>query len=170
VSKTRASIAGTQVEVHIGHMAQVIGVRALVAVVSKQLTDLSPFAPTSDSPDRPKPAASAPEIAYARRRRRSAVLPRAITSWPRVTATSTLSAPRHSAVAVDLTARAVGHAAHRARQRRERSLHPVGVSTMAGIEAGIRTIRSGSPVTVDNDGGRATSSTITLPIGACVVV
>jgi len=178
-SKTRADVAGTQVEVHVGHMGQVIGIRARWSPLSgeQQFTDLSPLPTAAGAPGSFSGAAgtSGPEVKYIHD---GDGIPQFYLApyWFVASGDGDVdvvsASPYSLTVGVDLTRQ--GPSGMRltalASGGSGRYVYNWGAYTLAGIEAGIRTIGPGTQVTVDKGKTRATASTISLPIGAYIVL
>ena len=178
-SKTRADVAGTQVEVHVGHMGQVIGIRARWSPLSgeQQFTDLSPLPTAAGAPGSFSGAAgtSGPEVKYMHD---GDGIPQFYLApyWFVASGDGDVdvvsASPYSLTVGVDLTRQ--GPSGMRltalASGGSGRYVYNWGAYTLAGIEAGIRTIGPGTQVTVDKGKTRATASTISLPIGAYIVL
>jgi len=179
-SKTRADVFGTQVEVHIGHMGQVIGVRARWSPLSgeQRFTDLSPLRALSGTggPDAGSgdAAASAPEIRYCLD---GDGIPQYylapyyfvsndddldVVSASSYSLTVGVDLTRQDRSGMTLTALARGGSGNYA--------YNWGIYMMADVEQGIRTIGPGSTLIIKNADARATASAIKVPHGAYVVL
>jgi hypothetical protein len=177
-SKTRADVIGTQVEVHVGHMGQVIGIRARWSPLSgeQQFTELSPLPTAAGSPGASSAGGTTePEVKYMHDGdgipqyylapyyfRTSGDGDVDVVSASPYSLTVRVDLTRQGPWGMRLTALASGGSG--------RYAYNWGIYTMAGVEAGVRTIGPGSAVTVGNGDGRATASAITLPFGAFIVL
>jgi hypothetical protein len=166
-SKTRASVFGTQVEVHIGHMGQVIGVRARWSPLSgeQQFADLSPLDGDAGQ--------GAPEIRYCLDG--DGIPQYYLAPYYFVSNGDDLdvvsASPYSLTVGVDLTRQDKSGMTLTALARggSGRYAYNWGMYTMAGVEQGIRTIGPGTTLTISNADGRVTASEVTVPYGAYVV-